>query len=84
MIPIYTTDHIPIAGAGPVEQAWPVWTDAADIGLGLDQLAHAAVYRGAHAIVGLQVTTISPGEGPSRWHEPRYVLVGTAVVTGTP
>lgn len=56
MIPIYTTDGVPIANAGPVERAWPVWTDEAEIGHGLDRLAYQAAQQGAHAIAALKIT----------------------------
>lgn len=57
MIPICTTDTVPVAGCGPVEQAWPVWTDHTEIGSGLDHLAHLAAQRGAHAFIALKITT---------------------------
>ncbi|MFC4910202.1 hypothetical protein [Actinomadura gamaensis] len=81
MIPIYTTDTIPIAAsAGTVLQAWPAWVNEVDdIGRGLDQLAQDAAGRGAHAIVGLRISSF--------WSESRvrvkHSLVGTAVVLST-
>ncbi|MEW2358404.1 hypothetical protein [Spirillospora sp. NPDC029432] len=78
-IPIYTTDQIPVAGVGPVEQAWPVWVVVGDIGKGLDQLAYVATSRGAHAIVGLRVSAFSVGSHGLD----QYVLFGTAVAIRT-
>ncbi|MFC4913016.1 hypothetical protein [Actinomadura gamaensis] len=80
MIPIYTTDTIPVdASVGNVLQAWPEWVNEVDdIGRGLDQLAQKAAGRGAHAIVGLQICSF--------WSESRvratHSLVGTAVMLG--
>ncbi|MFA1540140.1 hypothetical protein [Actinomadura monticuli] len=75
MIPIYTTDTVPIDGSPPVTHAWPVWTVAADIGQGLETLAVAAGTRGAHAIIGVRVTAYS-----STPMLERCALMGTAVV----
>ncbi|MFB4305023.1 hypothetical protein [Actinomadura sp. GTD37] len=77
MIPIYTTDTVPIDGSPPVTHAWPVWTMATDIGQGLETLAVSAGSRGAHAIIGVRVTTFS-----STPLLERCVLMGTAVVLG--
>jgi hypothetical protein len=77
VIPVYTTDTVPIDGSPPVTHAWPVWTVAADVGQGLETLAVAAGTRGAHAIIGVHVTTFS-----STPLLERCVLMGTAVVLG--
>jgi len=77
VIPIYTTDTVPIDGSPPVTHAWPVWTMASDIGQGLETLAVAAGTRGAHAIIGLRVTAFS-----STPLLERCALFGTAVVLG--
>ncbi|WP_067800147.1 hypothetical protein [Actinomadura formosensis] len=94
MIPIYTTDGVPIANAGPVERAWPVWTDEAEIGHGLDRLAYQAAQQGAHAIVALKITAYWVPAGdtylmPGRTVQDlipraRHVLFGTAVLLGAP
>ncbi|WP_433338683.1 hypothetical protein [Spirillospora sp. CA-294931] len=75
MIPIYTTDHIPIAGSNPVVQAFPVWADDHDIGKALDKLAYAARQRGAHAVIGLRSSYNSD------YHQ--HILIGTAVILAT-
>lgn len=75
MIPVYTTDTIPIDGRPPVTHAWPVWTVASDIGQGLDALAASAAARGAHAIVGVRFATFS-----THVLVDRYALMGTAIV----
>ena len=77
VIPVYTTDTVPIDGHPPVTHAWPVWTVATDIGQGLDALAGAAASRGAHAVVGVRFATFS-----SHVMVDRYALMGTAVVLG--
>lgn len=77
VIPVYTTDTVPIEGHPPVTHAWPVWTVAADIGQGLETLAVSAGTRGAHAIIGLRVTAFSTTPLLER-----CVLMGTAVVMG--
>lgn len=77
VIPIYTTDSVPIDGSPPVTHAWPVWTVATDIGQGLESLAMSAASRGAHAVVGLRFATFS-----SHVMVDRYALMGTAVVLG--
>ncbi|MFC4054507.1 hypothetical protein ACFOY4_32865 [Actinomadura syzygii] len=76
MIPIYTTDGVPTAGAGPIEQAWPVWCENSDVGNGLDELAKSAVQRGAHAIIALRINSYFN----SHYIRTKYVLVGTAVI----
>ncbi|XVQ11622.1 hypothetical protein ACQP1W_03295 [Spirillospora sp. CA-255316] len=79
MIPIYTTDTVPVTGAGAVQQAWPVWAEADEIGRGLDLLAQSATARGAHAIIGLKLTFQDPSSAPGWSQAPRYVFLGTAV-----
>jgi len=82
VIPIYTTEGIPVADASPIEQAWPVWTDHDDIGMGLDHLAHLAMHRGAHAIIALKINTYWIAGGSVQGFVPRarHVLLGTAVL----
>jgi hypothetical protein len=82
MIPIYTTSTVPVAGAGRVQQAWPVWTESDDIGRGLDQLARAAIARGAHAVIGLQLTFERDSYDGTTGRTTHYVLLGTAVTLG--
>ncbi|MFI0355282.1 hypothetical protein [Actinomadura sp. 9N407] len=86
MIPIYTTDGVPLANSGPIEEAWPVWIDSDSIGPGLDQLAHLARQRNAHAIVALKITTywLSGGNVQDYIPRARHVLFGTAVTLGEP
>ncbi|MGI5205791.1 hypothetical protein ACQEU6_29975 [Spirillospora sp. CA-108201] len=78
MIPIYTTDTVPIDGQPPVTNAWPVWSRAPDIGQALDALARMASGRGAHAVIGLRPTAVEP-DNP---YAERFVLMGAAVVLG--
>ncbi|TYK50686.1 hypothetical protein [Actinomadura decatromicini] len=80
MIPIYTTDGVQTAGAGPVEQAWPVWCENTEIGNGLDELAKSAAQRGAHAIIALRISTYFN----SYVTRTKHVLLGTAVILGAP
>ncbi|MFC5186018.1 YbjQ family protein [Actinomadura harenae] len=80
MIPIYTTDTVPTA-TGPVAvlHAWPVWVNASDnISRGLDALAQSAARGGAHAIVGMRISSFA-GDGLGIMHS----FVGTAVVLNT-
>jgi hypothetical protein len=79
VIPIYTTDTVPIATAGVVQQAWPVWTEADQIGRGLDLLAQSAMTRGAHAVIGLKLIFQDPTSSMGFSRAPRYLFFGTAV-----
>ncbi|TMQ99256.1 hypothetical protein ETD83_18050 [Actinomadura soli] len=83
MIPVYTTDSVPVRAAGPIEQAWPVWGEAKEIGEGVDLLAQIAEGDGAHAVIGLRIATFSAHETRGiLGTNPRYAMVGTAVILG--
>ncbi|MFB4302232.1 heavy metal-binding domain-containing protein [Actinomadura sp. NTSP31] len=74
MIPVFTTDSVPIYGAQPVTGAWPVWAESDDAGRAIDQLARQSAAQGAHAVIGLRLSTFS-----SEHRMDKYVVMGTAV-----